>query len=161
MDELSLDRCFWRGISTSADFQHWLIGQTKFADLDLELVTEENWHQRWFRDPETKKDSETDIFLIFRNRSTSERYALHIENKPAHRKWEPNQAENYRRRATCKMGDWNYVDFQTLLLAPSVFVERHTAETALFDLVISYEDVGKFIPEFASEVSSVPSIASS
>ena len=67
MDELSLDKCFWREISTSSEFRRWLIGKTKFADRNLELVTNELWHQRWYRDPLTKKESEGDILLIFRD----------------------------------------------------------------------------------------------
>jgi hypothetical protein len=152
LDELSLDRCFWREVSTSLEFRRWLLGKTKFADRNLELVTDELWHQRWYRDPVTMKESEGDILLLFRDVIGSERYALHIENKPAHRKWEPNQAENYRRRATHKMKAWDYVDFQTVLLAPSVFVNRHAVEAAHFDFVLLYEDVGPFVPEFADEL---------
>lgn len=163
MDELTLDRCFWREISSSARFQRWLIEKTKFADRSLELVSnesDEKWHQRWYKDPETKKDSEGDILLIFRDTSSAERYALHIENKPAHRKWEPNQAENYRKRALDRMKRWRYVDFQTILLAPSAFVGRHHVEAASFDLVLSYEEVGSFVPEFAIEARAVVPLAS-
>ena len=153
MDELSLDRCFWREISSSRLFQTWLIGRTKFAGRNLDLVTDEIWHQKWYRDTELQKDSETDIFLIFRDFLNSQRYALHIENKTAHRKWEPNQAKNYRTRAINRMKAWRYVDFQLILLAPLAFVERYPVEAACFDLVLSYEDVGDFVPEFRLEVS--------
>jgi hypothetical protein len=153
VDELTLDHCFWREVSTSTSFRNWLIGKTKFADRSLDLVTDEKWHQRWYRDPETKKDSETDILLMFRDASNCERYALHIENKTVHRNWEPNQAENYRKRATNRMKAWRYVDFQAILLAPSAFVCRHPAEAKNFDVVLLYEDVGAFVPEFASAAS--------
>ncbi len=136
MDELTLDHCFRREVSTSPLLRNWLIGKTKFAQRSLDLVTDEKWHQRWYRDPETKKDSETDILLMFRDASNCELYALHIENKTAHRKWEPNQAENYRKRATNRMRAWRCVDFQTILLAPSAFVCRHPAEATSFDVVL-------------------------
>jgi hypothetical protein len=46
-----------------------------------------------------------------------------IEDKPAHRTWEPEQAENYRKRAINRMTPLNYADFQVVLLAPTAFVE--------------------------------------
>jgi hypothetical protein len=158
VDELTLDHCFWREVSTSPSFRNWLIRKTKCAERSLDLVTDKKWYQLWYRDPETRKDSETDILLMFRDASNCERYALHIENKNAHRKWEPNQAENYRKRATNRMKAWCYVDFQTILLAPSAFVCRHPAEATSFDVVLLYEDVGAFVPEFASAASVIASL---
>ena len=152
MDELSLDHCFWRGLSGSAAFRNWLVSRTKFRDLPLSLVTDEKWHQRWYRDSDTKKDSETDILLLFVNDHTGDRYALHIENKPDHRKWEPDQVENYSKRAVNRMTSWRYIDFQTVLLAPFSFVQRHPCEASQFQLTLTYEEVGAFVPEFAAEV---------
>lgn len=97
--------------------------------------------------PLTRKDSETDILLLFKDRANGDRYAIHIENKPAHGKWEPNQAEN-RRRATNRKMKLQYVDFQTVLIAPTSFIERSPREVEQFDIAISYEDIGAFIPEF-------------
>jgi hypothetical protein len=76
------------------------------------------------------------------------RYALHVENKPDHGKWEQDQAKNYQTRAINRMKEWRYCDFQTVLLAPVSFVARHPCDIAHFDLVISYEEVSAFIPEF-------------
>jgi hypothetical protein len=108
--------------------------------------------------PRNEEGLGNDILLMFRDASNCERYALHIENKTAHRKWEPNQAENYRKRATNRMKAWRYVDFQTILLAPSAFVCRHPAEATSFDVVLLYEDVGAFVPEFATAASVVASL---
>jgi hypothetical protein len=47
------------------------------------------------------------------------------------------------------MATWRYVDFQTVLLAPASFIARHPTEAGHFELVISYEDVSAFVPEFA------------
>jgi hypothetical protein len=151
VDELALDHCFWREVSsaTSPLFRDWLISKTTFAGQSLELLTNETWHQTWFRDPETKKDSETDILLLFRDTSSNKRYALHIENKPLHRTWEPNQPENYRKRATYRMNEGFYAGFQLILLAPSAFLDRYPVQAKLFDLLISYEDVSKHVKEFA------------
>jgi hypothetical protein len=147
-DELELDRCFWNKTSTDTDFQKWVLSHTKFAGREMELVTNESWHQTWYKDPETGLDSETDILLIFIDRLTGERHALHIENKPAHRKWELNQAQNYRKRALNRMTVKRYVDFQVGLIAPSAFIAAWPEERSHFDFEITYENIVKFVPEF-------------
>jgi hypothetical protein len=59
IDELSLDHIFKKYLDANVTFQNWILSKTKFKDLRLELVIEKIWHQRWYRDPVTKKDSET------------------------------------------------------------------------------------------------------
>jgi hypothetical protein len=148
--ELELDHCFWNAISSNAAFQAWFLKHTKFAHLALELVIDEKWHQRWYRDPITKKDSEGDILLMFKAPNSTDRYAIHLENKPSHRIWETFQAENYRKRAIDRMSKWRYVDYELALIAPDSFIERSSSEMKHFDLAISYEEIGKFVPEFAA-----------
>jgi len=147
-NELELDNLFWKAISTNQAFQSWFLQRTKFAPQTLDLVTDEKWHQRWYRDPITKKDSETDILLIFKDSKTSNRYAIHIENKPSHRIWEPLQPENYPKRADDRKDKWQYVDYQLVLIAPLAFLKKSSHEIKYFDIAISYEDIGDFIPEF-------------
>jgi hypothetical protein len=151
MDELALDHCFWDAISSSQPFFRWLVSKTKFSERTLRLVTDEKWHQRWYEEPETKQQSETDILLILQDDVTGERFALYIENKPPHGKWRPNQPENYRKRAIDRMRSLRYVDFQTILLAPTVFIARHPMEAAHFDMVLTYEEVAAYVPEFRIE----------
>ena len=148
MEELELDHCFWNAASTSPEFLQWLISQTKFAERALRLVTNEKWHQRWYRDPQTGEESETDILLMLEDIGNGERFALHVENKPPHGKWRPNQPENYRKRAQDRMVPWRYADFQTVLLAPAAFISLHQAEAAHFDLRLTYEEVSAWIHEF-------------
>ncbi len=121
--------------------------RTKFSGRDLDLVTDEKWHQRWYRDKD-KRESETDILLVFQDVSNKGRYAIHIENKPRHGRWEEGQAEHYRSRALDKKAAWRYSDFQTALIAPFSFIERWPAEVAHFDFTVSYEDISAFIPAF-------------
>ena len=80
--ELALDHVFWNLVSSNPAFEQWLLARTKFGGRSLKLVRDEKWHQRWYRDPETGRDSETDILLIFADPANGARYALHIENKP-------------------------------------------------------------------------------
>lgn len=148
MDELALDRCFWNAVSSSPPFFAWLVSKTKFSGRSLSLVIDEKWHQRWYRDPETKEESETDILLMLEDTKTGERLALHIENKPPHGKWRRNQPENYRKRAENRMGALHYTSYQTVLLAPALFIVRHRIEAAHFELWLAYEDVATYIPDF-------------
>ncbi len=147
-DELALDHCFWREISTNRHFFNLFVGRSKFADGWIDLDRTEKWHQRWFRDPETKLDSETDITLFLIDTREHRKYAIHIENKPAHGKWQPNQPENYKKRAENRMGKWKHDDYQTALIAPQSFIDAHPEAVALFGFVVSYEEISPFVPEF-------------
>jgi hypothetical protein len=42
----------------------------------------------------------------------------------------------------------NYTDFQTVLIAPNSFRAQNQKKSDLFHCFISYEDIGRFIPEF-------------
>jgi len=42
----------------------------------------------------------------------------------------------------------NYSRFKTVLLAPQVFRDTHSAECKLFDHFLSYEDLSAFLPGF-------------
>ncbi len=152
--ELELDREFWSALVASPAFCEWLLQRTKFWPRELELVTNEKWHQRWYRDPESGKDSETDILLMWSDPQLGDRVAIHIENKPAHRKWEPAQVENYLRRAENRKAAWRYADFQIVLLAPIEFILRHTDEAAGFDFVLTYEEISAFAPAFSAAIPS-------
>ena len=44
------------------------------------------------------------------------------------------------------------MDFQTVLVAPSNFIQRHLEEASHFDLTLSYEEIGAFVPEFATDL---------
>ena len=149
-NELDLDHRFWAAMSKDPAFFSWFIAKTKFAGRAVDLVRDEKWHQRWYRDPVTGKDSETDILLMLRDATTGDRVAVHIENKPDHRGWETDQAINYRRRAIDRMTRWRYVDSQIVLIAPMSFVARWPEQASQFDLVVLYEEISAFVPEFGA-----------
>ena len=146
--ELQLDELFWKKISTNPSFQAWFLGRTKFAGKPLILTTDQLWHQRWYKDPVTGAESETDIILIFKDSESQQLYSIHIENKPSHRAWEKDQAENYRKRAANRMIKWKHADCQVALMAPREFIEKHPNEAHHFDFTITYEEVGVYVPEF-------------
>jgi hypothetical protein len=150
-DELALDHIFWVGISSNDEFRRAFLARTKFRSRNVELIHEEKWHQRWYKDPESGRESETDITLFLRDVDSDERFAVHIENKPAHRKWEPDQAASYRKRALNRQGKWKHSDHQVALIAPAPFIaECYDKEAAFFDLAVPYECIGRYLPEFAS-----------
>ena len=86
--------------------------------------------------------------MVFVGKGCGDRFAIHLENKPSHRAWEPLQAENYRKRALDRKKKWRYVDYQTMLLAPAAFLAKSSNEISHFDLTLTYEEVAAFVPEF-------------
>jgi hypothetical protein len=148
LTELELDHLFWKAVSSNKEFRDWLLSRSKFAGRSLELKTDELWHQRWYKDPDTKEESETDITLIFMESGSGHLFAIHIENKTSHRAWENNQAENYPKRAADRMVKWKHADWEVALLAPRDHIENHLSEAKHFGFQLTYEDVGAYVPEF-------------
>lgn len=148
LDELALDNCFWNAISTDRPFFDWFTGQSKFSGLSLDLDRTQKWHQLWAIPPGTTGGCETDITLFLIETRLSHRYAIHIENKPAHGKWQPNQVKNYEVRAAYRMAKWGHEGYQTALIAPQSFLDAHMDDAARFGFVVSYEQIAKFVPEF-------------
>lgn len=83
MDELALDHCFWNAISTSRPFFDWLMSKTKFSGRTLRLVTDEKWHQRWYRRTGNKAAvGEGHSAQYCKTQEMENVSPLHIENKP-------------------------------------------------------------------------------
>lgn len=148
--EKDLDRAFERGLRETPGFLPWLLGQTKFAGCDFDIVLIRSDHP-WYRSKLTGKDSETDILIVLRNKLTGRVFALHIENKLANGKFEPNQPENYKVRAQDWIGLMKfgaYEDYETILVAPAQFVEKNAHAASHFDRRIHHEAIARFLPEF-------------
>ena len=168
ISELELDRAFSEKLVSSLDFYRWVLDQTKFRGLSKIAVLlhkeqaeakprkkPENWWRHWWCKLEDGHDSETDIFAVFGFPETEIRFALHIEDKPPHGKFTPNQCLNYKKRAAFmsnKAKYMNYSDFTTILLAPNSFLESNSKVTHHFDCIISYELVAEFIPLFSKSL---------
>ena len=173
ISELTLDRAFADQLATSRDFQVWLLERTKFRGfskvaklLHKEQVAAkprkkpENWWRHWWCRLDNGSESETDIFLTFEVPETSHRFAIHIEDKPPHGKFTPNQYLNYKPRAICMANStkyMNYSDFTTVLLAPAQFLETHSVEADHFDCQISYESISPLIPLFGDALAEATS----
>jgi hypothetical protein len=163
LNEDALCRLFAEKIRNSAEFRSWVLDQTKFGGhSDAILLHEEqaksrpsvradNWWRHWWcRIPSSGKEGETDIFLAFEAPRAKSRFALHIENKMA-AEFLDGQPEGYEARARYKMSDpkWlNYIDFETILIAPREYREARRQSCDVFNRFISYESIATFIPEF-------------
>lgn len=168
LSEGELDRAFANMLSSSPDFCSWVLRKTKFADMasDAVLLDEkqaaakpnkkpENWWRHWWCRLEDGSESETDIFAVFGVSSADDRVALHIEDKPPHGKFTPNQYLNYSRRAEFmahKPQFMNYSDFTTVLLAPQAFMDANADKVRHFGCLLPYDAVAEFIPEFAQSL---------
>ncbi|MCL1065269.1 hypothetical protein L2735_00285 [Shewanella olleyana] len=168
ISELELDRAFAGQIENSINFQQWFLGKTKFSEQsdDLRLLhkeqanlkpkkKQENWWRHWWCKIEDGSESETDIFLVFENKESQQRIALHIEDKPPHGKFTPNQYLNYKKRAEFMKGKAEFMaydDFATVLVSPKVFIERNQEEVANFDSIVTYEEVSEYIALFGDSI---------
>jgi hypothetical protein len=166
--EVELDHAFAEGLADNRDFQRWLLSSGRFARHagKARLLIDEqksarrsakHWWKHWWCKLPDGSENETDIFLVFEVEAT--RFALHIEDKPPHGRLELRQATDYRRRAAFKSDsmDWlNYSDFEVLLLAPAEFIDRYSECAAQFDRVITYEEIGQFVPLFRAALRPLP-----
>jgi len=159
--EKDLDSTIELAFKNSPLFTKWFLSRTKFS--------EENATYYWSRsdnpwgvvpvtvqNPETgaeeiiKRESETDILVVFET-DTKKRFALHIENKLANGHFTPFQPELYAKRAQLWLSNpkyREYTDFETVLIAPSVFYDRCIDGATEFDCFISHEDISEYIPLF-------------
>lgn len=164
MREVDLDHAFALMLEASAPFRNWLLSNSRFAshaDNARLMMAEQRaarraryWWKHWWQQMPGTRSSETDIFAVFEY-GEGHRFALHVENKPAHGKLTMAQASGYRPRAERWVNNpryLNYTEFETLLLAPAAFMKANADCAAQFDRCLSYEDVGAWVPLFAEAV---------
>lgn len=161
MREVELDHAFAEAFEASAEFRRWVLAGSRFsrhADTAQLLRDEQararksakHWWKHWWSYMPDGTSSETDIFAVFEIEG-GRRFALHIENKPAHGKINLRQAADYRRRAALWANDpqyLNYDDFETILIAPATFIAANGLCVAQFDRSLPYEVIGEWVPAF-------------
>ena len=161
LSESDYDLAFATGIRESSEFRNWVLSRTKFGDCEARVLADEQaaarrakhwWKHWWCRVPELGRDSETDVFLVFERPGSYDRFALHVENKTAEGIFTENQVESYPIRAKHMMIKhrelFGYTDFDTVLIAPHAFGQRHVRECNLFGSFLTYEEIGRFISVF-------------
>ena len=168
MREEQLDRAFANRIASFAPFRTWVLAQTKFSSFaeEAQLLQEEqaqsrprtkpeNWWKHWWCRLDDGSESETDIFVVLSLSSKDKRIALHVENKPPHGRFTPDQAVNYPRRAEFmanKKRYLTYTEYACVLLAPQAFLDANLPAVRHFDSVLAYESIAVIIPEFAASL---------
>ena len=159
--EKQLDLALEGAIRDSGEFRSWLLRRTRFAGEDTSIVlTRSNWPwsrtevRIWNQTSQEYdtliRDGETDLLVVVQSKQLG-RFAFHFENKLSGGSFTPYQADLYRARAAGWADEKKYGDYQewsTVLVAPLAFYERNKAESQKFDIFISHEEVGKFIPLF-------------
>lgn len=160
ISEADLDLAFASAIESDPGFLVWILSTGRFARYANEariLIEEQRsarksaayWWKHWWCRLPNGTEGETDVFLILQ--AGALRFALHVENKPPSGSITLDQAQRYRQRAAymAHKPRWlDYVDFETLLIAPRSFLDRNTAAVAYFDRAIDYESIAPFAPLF-------------
>ena len=158
-------------LASETTFRVWFLEQTIFRQhaVNARLMLEEQKSTRskssetWWRSYWTGSsypyfadcgERETDLLAVFESK-VDFRFALHIEVKAPGDRFGDNQARDYPRRAACWKGRDRaprtvvpHDDATTVLCCPIAFAEKHKAEAAHFDTVVSHEQTATVLPAF-------------
>ncbi|MFK4706006.1 hypothetical protein ABIC83_002845 [Roseateles asaccharophilus] len=148
-------------LPTDPAFATWFWKRTRFADIDATCVdvrSNSPWSNVTFnvtagdgQSTQLVRGAETDVLAIYVD-AHGRRLALHIENKLANGSFTLYQPETYRARIDQWRGRPNfgmYSEGTSILVAPQAFLQRHSSGAALFDAVVTHEDLAPFIPGFS------------
>lgn len=164
--EKELDLALADKLTSSPEFLAWFLSHTKFSGRRAALTTcrsDHPWGTHPFpvTDPntgvtlDTKRQSETDVLLVLRAED-GEVLGVHIENKIGSGKFTAYQPEMYWHRANHWKGNPHYgayTDFDTVLVAPAAFMDRHAIQGKLFGCFISHEELAAHVPLFGGHPS--------
>ena len=163
MSEKDLDEAFRRGLKESHKFRSWFLAKLVHGHgyEDLVFIRSDNpWCRMRVILPDAisgaltpvERDSETDVLAVFEN-SAGKRLGVHVENKIASGNFTPHQPEMYAARAEHWTADSKYGSYdswETVLLAPTSFVDRNATEVRKFTTRITHEEVSAVLPGFVS-----------
>jgi hypothetical protein len=157
------ERALGRALREDQRFCRWLLSRTRFRNCSARsILVRDDWP--WYQSPRTGRQSETDILAVFQPEDGSRRFALHVENKTASDRFQPDQPALYRERGTDWIGveKWgSYSEFACILTAPRAFCEKHFELARQFDYFVSHETLATRLPIFAEMATSVGNDASS
>ena len=161
LTEKILDKALENAFRKSPEFCQWFLGRTKkFSDRNATYHWSRSNHP-WGtvpitgKNPETgieetiKRQSETDVLVVFESQG-GKRIALHIENK-LNANFTEFQVQDYPTRAAHWVGKSkyrNYLEFDTVLIAPSSYLQKHQTEAKHFGCCISHEEIAEHLPIF-------------
>lgn len=163
--EKHLDKQLKRALEGDDRFRAWFVKAAKIPGNEPECLlcrADNPWGTAEFSifDSQTgttklaKRQSETDVLFVFRFKDQPERrIALHIENKLAAGNFTPHQPSMYAARAKSWAGKEkykNYSEWQTVLVAPLSFYEKHEQQAEQFGVFISHENIMEVLPAFGT-----------
>jgi hypothetical protein len=166
--EEQLSSAFADQMKHSPEFCSWVLGWTKFRELssEMKLLHEEQlslrkrkfwWKDWWCIPPQINKGRQIDVFAVFEIVSIKRNVALLIENKRGSGSFtDDKQAQDYRAVAEHmkdKNDYMNFVDYETLIIAPHSFLNLHPQEANHFDEKIPYEAIASQVPLFGRALS--------
>lgn len=134
--ERDIDLLLAEEFEVSASFASWFLGRTKkFAGVQA------NVSKVWV----SKSDNtgESDLVVLFEERGSDRRFALHIEDK-VNAPLQPDQVARYRLRADGEVRREEYSDYEVVLCSPEGYCPSHREEMS-FDSFVSYEEIGAFL----------------
>ena len=159
--EKVLDKALELAFKSNTEFTDWFLERTKFAGRGGVYYWSRS-NNPWGHHPHDVPDgltgkvrtewveSETDVLVVFHARDAAP-FALHIENKLADGTFMPDQSERYHSRARFWLNNPKYgpyADFQTVIVAPKIFLNRCAIDVQKFDLQVSHEEIARYVPEF-------------
>lgn len=159
--EKELDIALATALKEKPELIAWLLSRTKFAGKNLRFHSCRSnyiWGSHPFTamNPDTgeqensTRQSETDVLLLLVD-GDDKIFAIHIENKLGAGAFTKLQPEMYEQRARHWIGNPkydSYQEFDTVLLAPSAFRDRHENQVKHFGCFISHEEMARYAPEF-------------
>jgi hypothetical protein len=160
--EKDLDVALETAFRENRAFVDWFLSKTKFnacgavynwsrsnypwGKAELKIINVQTGE-----DETISREGETDVLVVFELPDNKSRFALHLENKIASGSFTDLQPEVYRARAEKWKGNpkyGNYIDWETVLVAPHSFFDRNKTDATKFDSYVSHEDIARYVPLF-------------
>ena len=159
--EKELDKVLHEALAERAEFRSWFVSRLTRARSHTRLVMCRSNHpwtkvrlilpnQETGALEATEREGETDVLAVFEDAS-GHRVGVHIENKRSSGSFTLHQPEVYAARAEHWVGSADYGGYQeweTVLLAPEVFIARNEAAARKFTTRITYEQIATRLPQF-------------
>lgn len=137
------NNAFLRTVWNCSRFRRFLADSTQFdgsepqADISATHRWEKRGKGRW---------STADMLVVLYSSDSEARLALHIEHKWAGGDWEHRAPKSFQLRPLRATAS------RTVLVAPNRALEARSKKAAAYDVLLTYEDVADFVPEFSDEI---------
>jgi hypothetical protein len=160
--EKLLDQALELALKSGSEFCSWFAGKTNAGSgYHKYVISRSNypWGTARLLLPNSQtgalemvsRQGETDVLVVLSN-DAGQRVGIHIENKLAGGTFTPYQPEVCAARADAWIGKTkygNYHSWETVLVAPTSFYQRHQSDARKFKAFIAHEELAVKVPSFA------------